>query len=68
MPTYVYECPHCKRVKEIIHSVKELEERTVVCEACIPKKHGCFKMKRIVAPTSFILKGQGWAKDGYDKT
>jgi hypothetical protein len=36
-----------------------------VCQDCMPPNGGLWKMKRIVAPTSFILKGPGWAKDGY---
>lgn len=73
MPTYVYECPQCKKQKEIICSIKELDSQNIVCtcENIGPIKwEGDFfhvSMKRVPAITSFVLKGPGWAKDGYIK-
>jgi predicted nucleic acid-binding Zn ribbon protein len=67
MPTYVYECPNCKRTREIQCSMDERDLEVQVCQDCMPPNGGLWKMKRIVAPTSFILKGPGWAKDGYSK-
>ena len=71
MPTYVYECPQCKKQKEVVCSIKELDSQHIVC-SCINKGPHLWEgdlfhvsMKRIIAPTSFILKGPGWAKDGY---
>lgn len=66
MPTYLYQCPNCKRTLEISRQVRD-RDYVATCEECLPEKYGRFKMKRIIAKTNFILKGSGWAKDGYDK-
>lgn len=62
MPIYVYECPKCKRVADWSAPLELRDKIHPKCKKC--KK---FSMKRIIAPSSFILKGSGWAKDGYSK-
>jgi len=67
MPTYIYECPNCKGTREIQCSV---DERDSVVQICAHGRHPnltFWTMVRIIAPTSFILRGPGWAKDGYSK-
>lgn len=70
MPIYEYRCPSCKDTKEIVRKITDLEEKPV-CDACSDHPStcpdGCFvmEMERVISSTSFILKGSGWAKDGY---
>lgn len=64
MPTYVYECPECKTPTEIQTYLEERDETVVTCEH---KDGKIYRKVRVIAPTSFILKGRGWAKDGYSK-
>jgi len=66
MPVYVYECPNCKSTWKIEYKVEERDIWTHLCNKCNTKDMS-HVMKRIIAPTSFILKGSGWAKDGYSK-
>ena len=58
MPVYVYQCQKCGRKKEVSKKISESDK---------PEYCGYLTMRKIIAPTSFILKGQGWAKDGYSK-
>lgn len=59
MPTYVYLCNCCGHKQEIIRKISEMEARPD-CEKC---KEG--PMERVISAATFILKGSGWAKDGY---
>lgn len=69
MPVYVYECRICgvqvEKQFSIVDAPKEiyLAHGTGKCDESLVEP----VMKRIIAPTSFILKGPGWAKDGYSK-
>lgn len=60
MPTYVYECPRCQRRQELVQSVKDRISPLCFEEAC-----GQAEMVTVIQPSAFILKGSGWAKDGY---
>ena len=70
MPVYVYQCPDCGSQKEVVRGIKEPEEPPecltgeLVDDPTDCKKR---KMERVITPASFILKGSGWAKDGYKK-
>lgn len=65
MPIYVFECPNCLDTKDLmVSSHKEAEDTIMECDR---EKCEGLKMKHVIAPTSFILKGSGWAKDGYQK-
>lgn len=55
MPLYSLLCEDCDKVVERLCRVDE----TVRCRKC---GNG---MKRLPTQASFILKGNGWAKDGY---
>ena len=61
MPIYEYECPNCKRREEVTRKITDAE----IKPNC--SQRGCGEvMERVIsASTSFILKGSGWAKDGY---
>lgn len=58
MPIYEFECPDCNIIIETLLPNNHKED-SITCPKC--KK----KMKRIISKTSFILKGESWAKDNY---
>ena len=57
MPLYEYVCPDCELLFE--KHVK-IDESSPPCPKC-----GGDKAHKVVSPTTFQLKGGGWAKDGY---
>lgn len=58
---YEYECQECNRVFER-WSCKARDMRwTELCPDCSGVGH------RIISQTSFVLKGEGWYRDGYQK-
>ena len=57
MPIYEYECKQCGTQIEKI----AVRPKPVTCPSCGSR------MKRIIAPCTFVLKGDGWAEDGYAK-
>lgn len=73
MPIYVYQCPSCKKTVEVIRKITD-PEKAPTCEDCeshpITCPDGCSdgpEMERVITPSTFVLKGRGWAKDGYSK-
>jgi putative FmdB family regulatory protein len=55
MPIYEYRCAICKNQKDLVQNFKGQ-----------PPFCSCGnKMQRLVSKSSFILKGNGWEKDGY---
>lgn len=58
MPIYEYECRPCKERFERLLSYKESDkpQRCVKCGK---------EARKQVSRTSFALKGNGWASDGY---
>lgn len=61
MITYEYECAACGTVFELEQSIKDQPAST--CVRC-----GAKDVKRLVSGGTFMLKGNGWAKDNYSKT
>jgi putative FmdB family regulatory protein len=59
MPIYTYECETCHKVSTYYQVITAVP--LTVCKAC----HG--RLVKILSECSFILKGSGWAKDGYNK-
>lgn len=57
MPIYEYQCPACGRQTEVLH-----QSRKAVPPKC-PECQG--EMKKIISPTAFILKGEGWYVTDY---
>jgi predicted nucleic acid-binding Zn ribbon protein len=63
MPTYTFKCPEHSVSVDIIVSIGEFEtireqKRAPLC--------GCGKvMEPVIQLTSFVLRGSGWARDGY---
>lgn len=70
MPTYIYECPVHKEF-EVEHSINDKLETCPQCEAenssdlIVGQKREPQKVKRLIAKSSFVLVGGGWAKDNY---
>ena len=59
MPTYVYECPKCKEKVEVVQSITNRVPPVCCKEDCN------IEMESVISPSTFVLKGSGWAKDGY---
>jgi len=67
MPIYEYLCEHGHKFEEV-QSIKDEPIKT--CPEIIPFSGPDFTkcdgaVKRLISRTSFILKGDSWAKDGY---
>jgi len=60
MPTYVYECSNCKQRIEL---VQKITEKTA--PLCMDERCSLREMDTVIVPFTFVLKGSGWAKDGY---
>ena len=58
---YEYKCPKCGSAIVVTTSYKLLDKEVYYCSSCNTK------LKRQMSKTTFILKGSGWAKDGYNK-
>lgn len=59
MPTYDYECVCCEDTFEFEQSINDPPLRE--CPSCAMN---CLK-RLVSAGVPFVLKGDGWAKDGY---
>lgn len=57
MPIYEYACPRCDAEKEVLILGEEF--RLIFCDDCNRL------MKRVISGANFHLKGDGWARDGY---
>lgn len=51
-------CNNCSEIFEII--CKDQERRSILCPRCNSKD-----IETLISKSSFILKGNCWAKDGY---
>ena len=58
MPLYEFGCDECGKSVE---RLQKYDDPAPGCEQC------AVSMKRRVGRTSFKLKGDGWARDGYGK-
>jgi putative FmdB family regulatory protein len=57
VPTYEYQCEKCQRVFEVRQRITEAPLST--CEVCGGR------VKRLLSPAPFILKGEGWYVTDY---
>lgn len=57
MPIYEYQCPKCGRQTEVLQ-----QSRKAAPPECPECRGG---MKKIISPTAFILKGEGWYVTDY---
>jgi len=56
MPLYEYRCDSCGK------QIEQFQKHTEPAPSCIQ----CLEtMKKLISRSSFALKGDGWAKDGY---
>lgn len=60
MPIYVYVCPKCNYTTEIMQQMGSKEVPLCCSESC-----SALEMERVISSSTFVLKGSGWAKDGY---
>ena len=63
MPTYLYSCDHHGEF-DATHSITEELDQ---CPKCKEENIKSEKPKRLISLGSFILVGDGWAKDSYSK-
>ena len=61
---YEYECLTCGTVFEVDQSIHDDKFSEYTCVKCESKQ----PVRRIISSTNFILMGNGWAKDGYNKS
>jgi len=61
MPVYEYECtnPECLYEFELVQPIRKSEVSGEPCPKC------AWRGKPVLSPSSFVLKGHRWAKDGY---
>lgn len=57
MPIYLYQCVKCKKEIEILQKISDPAPEK--CEECGGE------MKKLIAKSSFILKGSGWYVTDY---
>jgi len=57
VPTYEYQCEKCQRVFEVRQRITEAALST--CDVCGGR------VKRLLSPAPFILKGEGWYVTDY---
>ena len=60
MPIYDYRCEKCDREYEVFY----IHQTEIVPDVCVCGG----TLKRIYSNINFVLKGSGWAKDGYNKS
>lgn len=63
MPTYAYHCEVCNEEFEEYHSMSEKVEECPKCKAA--GRDTSTPPKKLIAGSSFILVGSGWARDNY---
>jgi putative FmdB family regulatory protein len=64
MPMYSYKCKKCEREVTLRLSTISTPQPKV-CKEVEPKIECDGELEKILAPSSFSLKGAGWFKDGY---
>ncbi len=62
MPLYEYKCAVCGAVVEIL---QRMTDPAPICRECPQDAAGGSRMLKQVSRSSFVLKGGGWAADGY---
>jgi putative FmdB family regulatory protein len=62
MPVYEFRCPRCENTIEATLPVNHVNP---MC--CAQRGEGTCgtEMEKLISKSSFMLKGKGWAKDGY---
>jgi len=60
MPLYEYRCQKCGKSVELLRKFEE-KEAEVICSDDLCKGEA----RSVLSRSSFVLKGGGWASDGY---
>jgi putative FmdB family regulatory protein len=60
MPIYEYVCPDCGESFEVFVKITE-NSKEIECKMCGSTA------RKMISSSSFLLKGNGWANDGYSK-
>lgn len=63
MPLFDFKCSTCGFLTERIVKSSSNDSDYPICDTCLTKLSRIFTLSR----TSFVLGGDGWAKDGYQK-
>ena len=63
MPIYEYKCDTCGHIVELVQPIGAPPPYCEVCDKKLPPE--TTQMTKQISRTSFILKGGGWAADGY---
>ena len=62
MPIYQYKCSVCGAVAEVL---QRMDAPAPFCSTCAIDEGTSRQMVKQVSRSSFVLKGGGWAADGY---
>ena len=62
MPIYEFKCSACGAVAEVL---QRMDAPAPICRECSQEATGGTRMVKQVSRSSFVLKGGGWASDGY---
>lgn len=64
MPTYDYKCKTCENEFEVEQYIKDDKFVEYICPKCTTLQ----PVVRLITSMNFVLKGRGWAADGYVDT
>jgi putative FmdB family regulatory protein len=65
MPIYEYQCKKCEKDFEVFYTSQSAVKKEEKMETC-PHCGATEKKKKVSTGTSHVLKGTGWARDGYE--
>jgi predicted nucleic acid-binding Zn ribbon protein len=65
MPTYLFRCPICHEEKTEDHSITDIKRPVCDHAGGLEPMVGDVEMEIVIQPSMFVLKGSGWANDGY---
>ena len=65
MPIYEWYCSHCGHEDETLQSINDPAPVCLKCDYNTNRHKKLEVMKRKISKSSFILRGDGWANDGY---
>lgn len=68
MPQYEYKCQSCDYVATVTRTVSQRDSLPPECRHKGKYDDEPHEMTRSISRTSFLLKGEGWYKDGYSKS
>ena len=61
---YEYKCNKCGNIIEVYQKMTESKFKVLFCDNCNEE----VTVTRCICGSFFLLKGGGWAKDGYSKS